>query len=206
VVFRSRGWIRIPRRAQIRASTLSPSSRVSLLLILAGSRDRQLLSWTSLPYGTNQVQRSTTGRFPRLPAFRLQGLFTLLTAYSLQTLVGMRCTHRAHGISPSELDLLAGLHGVTAVLSPPAVSLANDTMERAPRTASQAAAPGHLPLHGSAGSTLNQSTPLGFTFLGFYRPPALIHPLGGSPLMCLASATTQSTVACTSGYQSARDW
>jgi len=120
--------------------------------------------------------------------------------------VGQRSTHRAHGITPSELVLLAGFHSVTAALSPLAVSLTTDTAKRAPRTASQAAAPGHLPLHGSAGSTLNQSTPLGFTFLGFYRPQALIHPLGGSPLMCLASATTQSTVARTTGYQSAHDW
>jgi hypothetical protein len=45
-----------------------PSSRVLRMLTLAGCRSSQLLSWTLLPYGTNQIQRSTF-RQGSTPAF-----------------------------------------------------------------------------------------------------------------------------------------
>jgi hypothetical protein len=48
----------------------------------------RLLSWASAPFSTNQVSRSTLRGFNLPATFRLQGLATLLAAYSLETLAG----------------------------------------------------------------------------------------------------------------------
>jgi hypothetical protein len=60
----------------------------------------QLLSWASAPYSTREIRRSTL-RGLCLPAtFRLQGLVTLLTAYSLRTRAGLVSYRRRSWDSP----------------------------------------------------------------------------------------------------------
>jgi hypothetical protein len=56
---------------------------------------RQLLSWAFGPFSTCQNRRSTCRELAGLTPLRLQGLVTLLTAYSLRNLVGF-VSHRQH--------------------------------------------------------------------------------------------------------------
>jgi hypothetical protein len=50
---------------------------------------RWLLSWASGPYSTSEDRRSTSRGFSQPATFRLQGLLTLLTAYSLRSRAGL---------------------------------------------------------------------------------------------------------------------
>jgi hypothetical protein len=55
----------------------------------------QLLSWAFGPFSTCQDRRSTCRELAWLTSLRLQGLVTLLTAYSLRSLDGF-VSHRQH--------------------------------------------------------------------------------------------------------------
>jgi hypothetical protein len=55
----------------------------------------QPLSWAFGPFSTCQDRRSTCRELAALTSFRLQGLVTLLTAYSLRSLAGS-VSHRQH--------------------------------------------------------------------------------------------------------------
>jgi hypothetical protein len=54
---------------------------------------RQLLSWTSVPFSTSGLGDPLDAGFPGPATFRLQGLATLLTAYSLRARAGF-LSHR----------------------------------------------------------------------------------------------------------------
>ena len=56
---------------------------------------RRLLSWAFGPFSTCRNRRSTCRELAGLTPLRLQGLVTLLTAYSLRNLVGS-VSHRQH--------------------------------------------------------------------------------------------------------------
>ena len=64
------------------------------------------------------------GRIPPLPSFRLQGLDTLLTVYSLRNLVNAEALTALLGFSPSKHHRSSRYYDVSIVLHPPAVQLA----------------------------------------------------------------------------------
>jgi hypothetical protein len=61
---------------------------------------RQLLSWASLPFSTSGTGGSPAAGFPSPATFRLQGLATLLTAYSLRARAGFVSHRRRSWDSP----------------------------------------------------------------------------------------------------------
>ena len=115
-------------------STVNPSRFAAAL---------RLLSWTLAPYSTRQIRRSTTRRGSMPPAFRLQGLFTLLAVYSLRTPAAVLGRPQRSWDSPlRSIRRPAGYRHVSAAMDPRTVSPAPNARERTLRTATRAAASG----------------------------------------------------------------
>ncbi len=115
-------------------STVDPSQCAAAL---------RLLSWTLAPYSTRQIRRSTIRRVSMPPVFRLQGLGTLLTVYSLRIpAVVLRRPQRSWDSPLRSIRRPAGYRHVSAAMDPRAVSPAPDARERTLRTATRAAASG----------------------------------------------------------------
>jgi hypothetical protein len=104
---------------------------------------RRLLSWAFGPFSTCRNRRSTCRELAGLTPLRLQGLVTLLTAYSLRNLVGF-VSHRQHSWdSPFGACIFCQVSDMfPSRIDPPAVSLAVVPECRNTGPARQAAAPG----------------------------------------------------------------
>jgi hypothetical protein len=80
----------------------------------------QLLSWAFVPFSTSGIQGPLTRVRPPA-AFRLQGLITLLTVFSLRCRAGS-VSHRALlGFALRSISLTTGIRGVTTRMHPPTV-------------------------------------------------------------------------------------
>lgn len=106
----------------------------------------QHLSWTlfSLQH-MSDLKVYWSGRIPLLPSFRLQGLLTLLTIYSLQILAGYFTFPQHSWDSPFGVQLFTRQSGLTAFFNPHAVSLEPDTQESLPGTETLEPATGSYP-------------------------------------------------------------
>jgi hypothetical protein len=116
-----------------------------------------------------------SGRFPSLPSFRLQGLVTLLTVYSLRNLVGLvSCPQRSWDSPLRSFYSFAGHYPVSGVTNPPAVSstpytpaeLLYGNVERDSWALPPAKSPG---FRANLTARSHQVASLGFSFLGFFR-------------------------------------
>jgi len=146
-------------------STVDPSRCAAAL---------RLLSWTLAPYSTRQIRRSTNRRVSMPPVFRLQGLFTLLTVYSLRIPAAvLRRPQRSWDSPLRSIRRLAGYRHVSAAMDPRAVSPVRDARERTLRTAARAAASGFSPcetapvLETQFSITTNRAAPMGFALPRF---------------------------------------
>jgi hypothetical protein len=146
-------------------STVDPSRCAAAL---------RLLSWTLAPYSTRQIRRSTIRRVSMPPVFRLQGLYTLLTVYSLRTpAVVLGRPQRSWDSPLRSIHRPTGHRRVSAAMDPRAVSPAPDAKERTLRTAARAAASGPLPcetapvLKTQFSISNNRTAPLGFALPRF---------------------------------------
>jgi hypothetical protein len=139
---------------------------------------RRLLSWASGPFSTCRNRRSTCRELAGLTPLRLQGLVTLLTAYSLRNLVGS-VSHRQHSWdSPFGVCSSCRVFGVFPHrIDPPAVSPAVVPGCRSTGPARQTAAPGSCPEQKARANTDGFSIgpagklPWGFPFQGMPRRP-----------------------------------
>jgi len=153
-------------------------------------------------------------RFPGLSSFRLQGLLTLLTAYSLRNLVSLiPCSQRSWDSPLRSVHLPIRFHSVSRVTNPLAVPLTPYAPVE-PTHGSVRRGSWTLPLTGSLGSGAphtvrpHQVAPLGFSFLGFYRQPTLA-PLQGLSSLVLDLGTrflSANVPVCTSECQSVGHW
>jgi hypothetical protein len=147
----------------------------------------QLLSWTSVPFSANQIQGSTAQR-DSAPVYVTSSGF----GYPLDVLLPL---------NPSETVRLTALMGfalrsfaqetryggVSAVISPPAVSAAtNVTTLVVPRSRSPRLLgfdPCLEPRHCTGYPAVTGVAPLGFTLLGFLQASDLVPVLTGTPLL-----------------------
>ena len=193
VVFQYDSGRESPRGASPELLPLRRSSRVPSLSFLAEHRSARLLSWTSCSLRHESGSRvHLTDGFPRPPSFRLQGLATLLTAYSPRTLVSfVSCSQhpwdlplrsltclQAVAVSPLHATRLPFL--LRLMLSPKTKS-----------TATQAATPGSY----TCRRHWRQPADSRGVLLSRVLPIAELDPLlRGSPLLCFARATTHATL------------
>jgi len=132
---------------------------------------RRPLSWASAPFSTRQDRRSTRRELCLPATFRLQGLATLLTAYSLRSPAGF-VSHR-----PRSWDCPFGAYPadrsphVSTRMHPPTVSPAVVPVRQSAGPAQQAAVPGLRPCRRFRRLTVGLArrpavAPLGFTLPG----------------------------------------
>jgi hypothetical protein len=153
-----------------------------------------------------------SGRVPRLPSFRLQGLATLLTASSSRSLVSpVSCSQRSWALPLRSVRLPQRDQRVAALMNPRAVC--------SPRFGDFS--PGGedrsfwvLPVRGrpwiltSAETPGFQVAPMGFPLPGYFHNRPWF-PFGNSPLMHLAPGDLLVVAfarACASEYRSAGRW
>lgn len=134
-----------------------------------------LLSWTSIPYSTDQIRRSTSSAGSTTASVPSSGFAYPLDGFLPSNPSGPYCVPTALlGFSPSKLDHSLRYSRVAAIVHPPAVSLAPDVLSNAHTRKCQPRLLGFYPherphLLSGPHARHKREAPMGFTFLGFYR-------------------------------------
>lgn len=106
-------------------------------------RQDRPLSWAPIPFSTSEVRGSTYRGFASPATFRLQGLVTLLTAYSPRTRAGLvSCRQRSWDSALRSVPLPKGIPDVSARDEPTCRFTCRCSLGRTLRLDRQAPAPG----------------------------------------------------------------